>query len=84
MKQLLPFTLLICFLQVKSAGTEYVMPINFENTAREFIVHLPPTYTAGMHLPVVFNLHGYSSNDTQQVFYSRMDLTADANNFICV
>lgn len=66
------------------AGTEYTLTMNFENTERDFIVHLPTGYTAGNSLPVVFNLHGYGSNAAQQIFYSRMDVTADANQFICV
>lgn len=78
------YSFLILFSLSAFAGTEYTMPINFENTARDFVVHLPTGYTPGMHLPVVFNMHGYGSNAPQQLFYSRMDLTADANNFICV
>lgn len=78
----IPF--LILFNLSAFAGTEYTMPINFENTTRDFVVHLPTGFAPGMHLPVVFNMHGYGSNAPQQIFYSRMDLTADANNFICV
>ncbi len=66
------------------AGTEYTLTMNYENTIRDFIVHLPTGYSSANARPVVFNLHGYGSNAPQQIFYSRMDITADANNFICV
>lgn len=80
------YTVVLCILcsGLSHAGTEYTLTMNFENTERDFIVHLPTSYTSVTSLPVVFNLHGYGSNAAQQIFYSRMDLTADANNFICV
>lgn len=58
--------------------------MNFQDSTRSFIVHLPPQYSAGSTLPVVFNLHGYGSDAAQEIFYTRMDLTANANAFICV
>lgn len=81
MKKLLPLLFLCCALCSVNAQT---YQINHEDTTRNFIVHVPPSYTAGDHLPMVFNLHGYTSNAIQQQFYSGMDATADANNFIVV
>lgn len=81
MKKLLPLLLLCCALLGANAQT---YQINYEDTTRNFIVHVPPSYTAGQHLPMVFNLHGYTSNAIQQQVYSGMDATADANNFIVV
>ncbi len=51
---------------------------------RDLIIHLPPTYTPGQHLPVVFNFHGYTSTAAQQETYSGMDANADTNNYIVI
>lgn len=61
-----------------------LMTMSYQDTTREFIVHLPTGYTAGSSLPLVFNHHGYTSNANQQMIYSGMNATADANNFIVV
>jgi polyhydroxybutyrate depolymerase len=58
--------------------------MNFENINRNFIVCIPTGFTSTPNLPVVFNLHGYGSDASQQEFYSRMDETADSNHFIVV
>lgn len=81
MKFLLP---LLFFTTTAFAGTSVELDMNYEDTSRHFIVYLPNGYTPGAHLPVVFNLHGLGSNAGQQVYYSRMYLTADSNNFILV
>lgn len=60
------------------------MYLNYQNTSRHFIVYLPNGYTPGEHLPVVFNLHGYGSDASQQIFYSKMYITADSNHFMMV
>lgn len=77
--------LFIAFIISSSAFSVTVtLNMNYENTARNFIVHLPPGFSNAQHLPVVFNLHGYGSDASQQEFYSRMDETSDANNFVVV
>lgn len=55
-----------------------------DNIERTYIVHLPTSYTASQQYPLVFNLHGYSSNATQQMLYTKMNTTADENDFIVV
>ncbi len=67
-----------------NAQQEFTLTMNYQDSTRSFIVHLPPQYTAGSSLPLVFNLHGYGSNASQEIFYTRMDLTANTNGFICV
>lgn len=59
-------------------------PIFFGGFNRDYIVHLPAGYVSTNQYPVVFNLHGYTSDAVQQVFYTQMNSTADANNFIVV
>lgn len=78
------FFLLMLFGEILLAGTDYTLTMSYQNTNRDFIVYLPNGYAQGAHLPVVFNLHGYTSNASQQIFYSKMYLTADSNNFIMV
>jgi polyhydroxybutyrate depolymerase len=54
----------------------------FEGLVRSYRVHVPPTYNGATAVPLVFNLHGYTSNAFQQEFYSGMNLVADTANFI--
>ncbi|OGU82230.1 MAG: hypothetical protein A2W11_10640 [Ignavibacteria bacterium RBG_16_35_7] len=56
----------------------------FEGYTRTYLVYLPPNYNGSDPLPVVFNLHGYTLNMTQQMNYSRMNTVADAEGFIAV
>ena len=64
--------------------TSFTLNMNYENTARDFLVHLPTGFTTAQHLPIVINMHGLGSNGGQQEFYSRMSETSDANNFVVV
>ena len=43
---------------------------------------LPENYTEGM--PLVLNLHGYTSNGWQEMIYTGMNETADNNDFVLV
>ncbi len=75
--------LIITFIASASAfSITLSLNMNYENTTRNFLVHLPPGFTNVQHLPIVFNLHGYGSDAAQQEFYSRMSETSDANNFL--
>lgn len=51
---------------------------------RNFILHLPATYTTGKSYPLVINFHGLNSNAAQQQAYSQFDLVADTAEFIVV
>ncbi|MBP6730527.1 MAG: T9SS type A sorting domain-containing protein [Chitinophagales bacterium] len=73
---------LFVFCAVAIAHSAETLTLNYQNTERNFIVHLPTGYTAGQQLPLVINMHGYTSNASQQELYSKMDQTANANNFI--
>lgn len=56
----------------------------FDGQNRSYIIHLPTGYTGTQKLPLVLNLHGYTSNAQQQQSYSKMNQTANTNNFIVV
>jgi len=55
-----------------------------DSVSRTYIVHLPPSYSDSNFYPLVINMHGYTSNATDQQFYSEMDPVADTANFIVV
>jgi len=65
-------------------------PGDFEETLvsggreREYIVHVPPSYTGADALPLVLNLHGFGSNARKQAFYSGLPRKADKAGFIVV
>lgn len=51
---------------------------------RRYRLHIPPGYRPGQPMPLVINLHGYSSNAAQQEQVSGMSLKADQAGFIAV
>ncbi len=55
---------------------------DFGGVSRNYRVHIPPGYNGSSPVPLVFNLHGYTSNALQQEFYSDMNSVADTAGFI--
>ena len=51
---------------------------------RRYRLHVPPGAAAGAPLPLVVNLHGYSSDAAQQEALSRMSAQADTAGFVAV
>lgn len=51
---------------------------------REYLVYVPAAYTGNAAVPVVFNLHGYTSNNLEQLFYGDFRPIADTANFLIV
>jgi polyhydroxybutyrate depolymerase len=49
--------------------------------ARTVMVHVPPS-GGTTEQPLVLNFHGYTSNASQQIFFSEMNVTSDAHNFV--
>lgn len=56
--------------------------ISFGGITRNYIVKTPTVFMPGQQRPLVFNLHGYSSNASQQQFYCAMNAVADTAGFI--
>jgi polyhydroxybutyrate depolymerase len=52
--------------------------------SRTYRMYVPASYTAGTAVPLVFNLHGYGSNNLQQEGYGDFRSIADTANFIVV
>jgi polyhydroxybutyrate depolymerase len=51
---------------------------------RDYRVYIPKVYDEKKAVPLLFNLHGYSSNEVQQEFYGDFRPIADTANFIIV
>ncbi|HKP57567.1 MAG TPA: MYXO-CTERM sorting domain-containing protein [Polyangiales bacterium] len=63
---------------------DHTYNIDFEGKSRTFIVHVPPKYDGRTPVPVVFDLHGFSSSGPGQLGVSGFKAVADMNNFIVV
>lgn len=57
--------------------------IKSNNIFRKYRLYVPNSYT-GQAVPLVFNLHGYTSNATQQQAYSNFMPIADTAKFLVV
>jgi polyhydroxybutyrate depolymerase len=51
---------------------------------RTYRIYVPSSYSAGTSVPLVFNLHGYGSNNLEQEVYGDFRQIADTANFIVV
>jgi polyhydroxybutyrate depolymerase len=71
-----------CFAMGASFAQTTTGSIEHDGIVRNYRLHLPPNLPAGSHPPLVFNLHGYSSNAQQQELYSGMNAVADTAGFI--
>ena len=50
--------------------------------ARQYRLHVPPSYQQSQPTPLVINLHGYNSNAARQEQVSQMSAEADRAGFI--
>lgn len=81
---LLRITLAI-FLFVSSvsyAQTTLYDTIQHDNLDRDYILYIPQIYDGSEPVPLVLNLHGYTSNANEQLIYSNFSPIADTANFI--
>ena len=83
MKNLIFLFLFLCFSLSLFAQTENGSFIH-DGIVREYQLYVPPNYTPGDQWPIVFNLHGITSNAAQQTFYTAFNFVADtADFFVC-
>jgi polyhydroxybutyrate depolymerase len=83
MKKLLLFLSLAIFNTATEAQTTISGSFDYNGVTRTYKLYLPEIYnTAGVSVPLVFNLHGLGSNNDQQNFYGDLKPFADADNFI--
>lgn len=66
------------------APGDYVETIMVNGQARQYRLHVPPTYKPEQAMPLVVNLHGLNSNAAQQEQVSQMSTKADQIGFIVV
>ena len=59
-----------------------VETLEHDGMTRSYRIHLPPDFNPQESLPLVFNLHGFTSNAFQQEAYSEMNAVADSARFI--
>ena len=74
---------LLTLLAPGSAGaqTDLTGTITHDGIARDYRLHLPPRDVGPDALPLVLNLHGYTSNAREQEAYSGMNAVADTAGF---
>jgi polyhydroxybutyrate depolymerase len=82
MKHLLRFLLGLLLLPMSIQAQTSVYSIQHGGYTRSYRLHLPTGYTGSSPVPLVFNLHGYTSNAFQQEVYSNMNAVADTAGFI--
>ncbi len=73
------FCFFISFSQEAIQGT-----ISHDNLEREYILYIPNSYNGEEAVPLVLNLHGYTSNAGEQMIYSNLVEVADTANFLLV
>ena len=72
---------LFCFGQ---SGTTVIDSIMSNNIMRKYRLYVPAIYTGSQSVPLILNLHGYTSNALQQQLYSNFMPIADTANFLMV
>lgn len=55
-----------------------------DGLVRDYILYVPQVYNSNDAVPLVLNLHGYTSNAGEQMFYGDFRPIADTANFIIV
>lgn len=83
MKLLLLF-LSVCSTAVFYAQTTTTVNLNVNGVSRTYNLYVPAIYNSNQAVPLVFNFHGYTSNNTQQELYGDFRPIADTANFIIV
>lgn len=58
--------------------------IQHDGLTRTYILYVPASYSASNPAPLVFNFHGYTSNNTEQMGYGDFRPIADTAGFLIV
>jgi polyhydroxybutyrate depolymerase len=58
--------------------------LHFDGRTREYLIHVPPSYSAASPVPLVFVLHGATQSIRSAEHMSHMSAKAEAENFIAV
>lgn len=82
LKRLLTIPLLL--LSALCFGQSTVESITHDGIQRDYRLYIPAPYDGSEQVPVVFNLHGYTSDAFQQEIYGDFRPIADTANFFLV
>lgn len=84
MKHLYPFLSLCLLLATLTATAQQSIDATLlhDGILRNYKLYIPATYNGNQAVPLLFNLHGYNSNNEQQEFYGDFRPIADTANFI--
>ncbi|HET8938097.1 MAG TPA: hypothetical protein VFN67_31855, partial [Polyangiales bacterium] len=63
---------------------DHMYSLDFGGMNRMYVLHVPPGYDGKKPVPLVFDLHGFSSNGPQQLSISGFSEQADKNGFLVV
>lgn len=66
------------------APGNYIRTLSFGGVDRTYRLHVPPGYDGGAEVPLVINIHGFTSNALQQEAISNILPIADREGFIVV
>lgn len=83
MKKFLPTIILALSVHFGYAQS-VIRSIMHDGIARSYRLYVPSVYDGTQAVPIVFNLHGYTSNANQQEFYGDFRPISDTANFILV
>lgn len=78
------FVLLMLLGSALFAQNSVVSSITSGGLTRSFRIYVPDIYDGSTEVPLLFNLHGYSSNALEQEFYADFRPVADTANFIII
>lgn len=84
MKKTLLSLILISTLFAVKAQTTVIDSIYVGGQYRSYRLYVPAIYTGATARPLILNLHGYTSNASQQQLYSNFAPIADTANFLMV
>jgi len=77
---------LVCLLLAASLSGQSTLTGTLQSggLTREYMLYIPAAYTGNTAVPLVFNLHGYTSSNLEQMFYADFRPIADTANFLLV
>ncbi|MEX1191316.1 MAG: hypothetical protein WEA99_05030, partial [Brumimicrobium sp.] len=84
MKLLLSFLFTSTLFFLSISQTTLVETIQHDGMVREYRIYIPVVYDATESVPLIFNLHGYTSNAFEQENYGDFRSIADTANFIII
>lgn len=83
MKNILSLTLIL----ISAFGwtqTTTTHTLTFQDSVRDYRLYVPASYDGSEAVPLLFNLHGYTSNNNAQEVYGDFRGIADTANFILI